>query len=176
MWAPVLTFEQSLEKSRERFLDKVLRGNECWEWQGATSENGYGQFRVGDKTLQAHRVSWLLHFGPIPDGMCVCHKCDNRSCVKPGHFFLGTLLDNIQDKVNKGRQSKGPSHQAACRGPRPSMQGSRHPHSRLTEDQVRDIREAIAFEERTQVVAARYGVHMSTIERIAKYQSWTHVV
>jgi len=77
--------------------------DECWLWEKSNSAKGYGQIRKNGKMTTAHRVAWELHNGPIPDGMCVLHKCDEPICVNPNHLFLGTLKDNFDDAVAKGR-------------------------------------------------------------------------
>ena len=78
----------------------------CWGWVGASSGAGYGHTRIGGRNISAHRTSWELHFGAVPDGMCVLHRCDNRRCVRPDHLFLGTLSDNSRDCVEKGRHGQ----------------------------------------------------------------------
>ncbi|MGJ0510229.1 MAG: HNH endonuclease signature motif containing protein [Methylocystis sp.] len=87
-----------------RFWEKVIRGDGCWEWTAAKSVRGYGTFglRKG-KMVPAHRMSWELTYGKIPDGLIVCHHCDNPECVRPDHLFLGTYSDNTQDMIRKGR-------------------------------------------------------------------------
>jgi hypothetical protein len=87
----------------ERFWAKVRKGDGCWEWNAA-KRLGYGKFAYEGKVIDAHRLSWLLHFGPIPEGMLICHRCDNPPCVRPDHLFLGTRADNTHDMDAKGRR------------------------------------------------------------------------
>src|SRR6266853_3758788 len=93
----------------ERFWEKVDTTGDCWLWTASKTEFGYGQFGTarGKPSTTAHRVSWELHFGPIPDGMFVCHHCDTPPCVKPDHLFLGTHEQNQLDMLLKGRQARG---------------------------------------------------------------------
>lgn len=91
----------------QRFLAKISVGDDCWEWLAAQDQNGYGFFGVGRSMRRAHRVSYELFVGPIPDGLCVCHHCDNKPCVRPSHLFLGTNDDNVADRDAKGRQARG---------------------------------------------------------------------
>lgn len=89
----------------DRFWEKVRRAfdDECWEWLACKDTYGYGHIKSEGKTLGAHRVSWELHFGLIPEGMCILHSCDNSSCVNPLHLFLGTKAANAADRDTKGR-------------------------------------------------------------------------
>ena len=84
----------------EGFWRKVQRDDGCWMWTAGRDGDGYGSYR----NKRAHRVAWQLTRGPIPDGLVVCHSCDNPACVRPDHLFLGTQQDNIQDMLRKGRR------------------------------------------------------------------------
>jgi hypothetical protein len=94
------------EKQIRNFWNKVEKTDTCWLWTGCGLRSGYGQLKVEGKMRLAHRVSWLIHFGEIIDGLCVCHKCDVRECIRPDHLFLGTDSDNMRDMVMKGRGVK----------------------------------------------------------------------
>lgn len=100
----------TFERMVERFWERVQKDDGCWEWTGATSAAGYGVFGKNTKLWFAHRFSYELSNGPIPDGMFVCHQCDNPRCVRPDHLFLGSHKDNMKDMCLKGRQSKGEAH------------------------------------------------------------------
>lgn len=142
----------------DRFWEKVQVTDGCWEWQAARTY-GYGRIGAGgDKgpALLAHRVSWELHFGPIPAEMNVLHACDNPPCVNPGHLFLGSHADNVADKVRKGR----------------GADRERHGMARLTSAQVREIRSAAGDGQLLRVIAERYGLTESAVSMIARGLRW----
>ncbi len=94
--------------NEQRFWKKIRKpdfANGCWEWLGYLDPKGYGTFGVNNKVFKAHRYSYLIHFGPIPEKLCVCHHCDNPQCCNPDHLFLGTHNDNMQDMIKKGRSN-----------------------------------------------------------------------
>jgi hypothetical protein len=148
-----------------RFWAKVAKGREdqCWEWTGGILANGYGGIRVDGFYVRAHRFSWELHFGPIPfapgfHGMCVCHRCDNRRCVNPGHLFLGTNAENSADMRRKGRM--------------PSLKGEANPLSKLTDADVIDIRTSPLP---ASEMAARFLISKGNVGVIRRREAWTHV-
>ena len=136
--------------------------DECWLWTGTKrGKTGYGCLKFAKKMLNAHRASYIAHYGEIPEGQLVCHTCDNRLCVNPAHLFLGTYRDNYQDAKRKDRNTRG----------------ERHANSKLTDADVVAIREAYRTRERGTVAALckQYGVNPSTIHGIGKGNTWTHI-
>lgn len=118
--------EEILRKPRkrkpleERFWAKVAKSDSCWNWTGSLAGSGYGYLHIGDKVERkprtAHRVSWEIHNGPIPEGLWVLHKCDNRKCVNPEHLFIGDRVDNMRDCAAKGRVTViGKSQMTHCK-------------------------------------------------------------
>lgn len=153
----------------ERFWNKVdIRGpDDCWEWTGGRAHKlPYGLFRVSKdpkaSPKPAHRVSWQLTNGPIPEGMFVCHHCDNPPCVNPAHLFLGTPADNLIDMRAKGR------------GPKP-IRGEAMPTSKVTADDVREIRQRVAAGEMQSELALEFGLTKSGINRIWLRHTWAHI-
>lgn len=152
--------ECSTETLTRRFWSKVdKRGpGECWEWTGSVLAHGYGQIGLGSSNVGTHRVAFFLAHGRWPQNHC-CHRCDNRRCVNPEHLFEGTALDNMRDKVAKGRASRG----------------SKHGLSKLTEDDVPRIRALAAERVSVSEIARRFGVGRNPIRRIIAGTGWRHV-
>lgn len=105
------------------FWARVDKTGECWEWTLGLTVFGYAKLKINNRTVLGHRISWEEANGPIPDGLCVCHKCDIPKCVRPDHLFLGTHEDNMADMVSKKRQARG------------LKQGS----AKLSDDQAREL-------------------------------------
>jgi len=140
---------------------EVAIGDQCWKWHGATTQFGYGQIKSAQKKYGAHRVSWELHYGPIANGLLVCHKCDNPPCTNPKHLFLGTAADNSADCRLKGRR----------KAPRP-LRGESNPRAKLTVADVISIRN----DPRSQPkIAKDYGVSHILIGKIKRREAWRHV-
>ncbi len=100
---PSGVYKRKLLSPDTRFWPKVIKTNGCWEWIGARCLTGHGKFWYNKRLGEAHRFSYEIHVGSIPKGMVICHKCDNPPCVNPEHLFLGTMKDNSQDMMAKGR-------------------------------------------------------------------------
>ncbi|WP_223643966.1 HNH endonuclease [Corallococcus sp. EGB] len=184
----------------ERFWEKVRKGEGCWEWTLAHLR-GYGVFTANGKHLRAHRVAWELTNGPIPEGVLVCHHCDNPGCVRPDHLFLGSNADNNADRDSKGRQARGAKvvprtlprgdeHWTRRQPDRlqrgdanPSRRlreklkrGESHPNAKLTREVVLEIRAAHAEGVLAKALAERFGVSRHLIYRVVKKTLWAHVV
>lgn len=174
------------EKYVARFWSKVNKDGptpthrpelgKCWVWTAGKFWCGYGCYTTNKKTYYAHRFSYTLSKGEIKNGVQVLHKCDNRACVNPAHFFTGTNMDNVDDKVFKKRQSKGKAHGDAVRAAQP--RGENAPTTKLTEQQVIEIRQAYQPRKHgsgPRALGLRYGVKPQTIQAIIARKTWVHI-
>lgn len=135
----------------------------CWLWTLAVDRSGYGKTRYQRKDIRAHRWSWVIHNGPVPEGLYVLHRCDVPACVNPSHLFLGTHADNDRDMREKGRQHVIPP-----------MQGEAAPTAVLTNEDVLKIRRMRG--KITQVaIGKQFGVHHSHVSRIQNRKFWKHI-
>jgi hypothetical protein len=146
----------------DRFWEKVdVRSEaECWPWIGSIDTRGYGTIGSdgGRPLMRAHRVSYEFAHGSIPDGLFVCHACDNRDCVNPNHLFAATQRENVRDMVRKGR--------------RHSSAGDLNPSAKLKSDQVIAIRQD---NRSSSEILAEYEISISTLWAIRHRDTWRHL-
>lgn len=163
----MITRNRPCKPPKELFWKKTIKGNlrECWRWVGLFTHNGYGVFKIAKKNIRAHRFSYEIHKGPIPKGLFVLHKCDNRACVNPEHLFLGTAKENTQDMLKKGRGSKPPI-----------IRGSKNNKAVLTEKKVRQIKRLFLSGHKNMEISKLFGVSRDCIYDIRTGKSWRHIV
>lgn len=151
-----------------RFFDKVITSEDgCWIWTACTVRDGYGRVGVNGKLMLAHRYIFEQMYGPIPDGMEVCHICDNPPCVRPDHLFLGSHKDNMLDRDLKGRQARNAG-----------KKGERSHLAKLTDAQAAEIKQSYRPRDSVfggRALALHYGVSKATISLLVRGQTWTHV-
>ena len=150
-----------LRERMEKHIDRKPSG--CWEWTGVRSHLGYGKVRSGGRApkcgilLLAHRAMWELTCGPIPDGLCVLHKCDNPPCVNPAHLRLGTKAENSREAIERGLMPRGIDRWNA----------------KLTEDLVRHIRLASGSQ---RAIAEQFGVSQQAVGKVKRGSTWSWVI
>ncbi len=157
--AEVMAELEQLESAKARLLRMTERTDDCWLFTGCKDGGGYGNLPALGQ-VKAHRVSWLVHRGPIPKGMKVLHKCDVRNCVNPTHLFIGTQADNVRDMMEKGRHRVVPQY------------GERNPMARLTRPQVDEIRAMVASGARQRDACKKFNVSPMTVSRIVRGEAW----
>ena len=143
------------ELAKNRFWGQVDKTGPCYVWTGARIPQGYGYIGISGKSVRAHRVSWEIHNGEIPDGLWVLHRCDNPSCVRPDHLFLGTNSDNMNDCASKGRMRLGEKHHKA----------------KLSWEKVEMIRSSTKTQKE---LAKEFGVCQATVWSVLAGESWKY--
>lgn len=160
--------------AEDRFWEKVEKTDGCWNF--SANRKGKGYFRLGlpgERHVSAHRFSYEIAFGPIPDGLWVLHHCDNPKCVRPDHLFLGTAKDNTQDALNKGRMATGERNWSK-RHPELIRRGEAQSNAKLTADDARAIF-AQKGKKSQKDLAAEYHVSPSKVSHIWTGRAWRHV-
>lgn len=147
-------------KVMDRFNKYINKVEECWEWTGSLTSDGYGKFFLNGKEPLAHRVSFWLHFGRWPNCQALMHTCDNTKCVRPDHLIEGSHADNQRDKTIKGRQAKGEANGRSI----------------LNEQNVRDIRHQYSAGTHTIELARKFCVDKKTIYNIVRRLTWKYLV
>ena len=145
----------------QRFWAKVDKSKECWEWLASFRTTGYGQFGMNGVPTTASRVAWILTNGEIPKGMVICHRCDNRKCVRPDHLFLGTMKDNSRDMVAKGRH----------RAPKQFGAGEKNFKAKINfeiAERIRADRKLLSWSK----LSKKYGLVVSSLYDIVKNKRW----
>lgn len=155
--------------TKELFLEKVNKTDTCWLWTASRYTSGYGQFQSsGGKLTGAHRFSYILHYGEIPKGMVVMHKCDVKLCVNPDHLSIGTTLDNMRDMYSKGRHRSIETYKKQL--------GEKNWNSSLSNSQARSIKIEYKTGDVTQASLARkYGVSKSVIRNVVRGRTYAKV-
>jgi len=155
---------KDLDYIKEKIQNYTKDKAGCWIWNGATTNFGHGRIKINNKTLSVHRISYEIHRGKIPNGLFVCHHCDNPTCINPKHLFLGTRSDNMKDAYNKGR-IKIPCHH-----------GEYAYQHILTEKDVKKILK-IKKEKKIseQELGKKFGVARNTINNIINNRNWKHI-
>lgn len=159
-----------------RLIAKVsLDSGDCWQWTGTRNNKGYGALFFRGKVWRAHRVSYTIFCGEIPEGLLVCHHCDNPSCVNPSHLFLGHATTNMKDMVRKGRAksiiTSEQTHFKAGRAPR-GQEASGH---KISEQEAEEVIDLSTNGVRTSVIAKDRGVDRTAIQQLLRGKTWKHL-
>jgi hypothetical protein len=152
------------EFDADRFWSCVTRlsEDECWDWSGTLTDDGYGRFRANGRSYRANRVAYALAEGEIVQGVFACHRCDRPICCNPDHLFPGTHIENVADMLIKGR-GRAPA-------------GEHHVSAKLTEDQAREILRRLSEGERADDLASEYGVSHPTVINMQAGRKWRHLL
>jgi hypothetical protein len=149
---------------KERFEEKFIRSDGCWEWIGGVGSHGYGNFSANGKISTSHRFSYEYFVGPIPASLVVCHSCDNRTCVNPAHLFVGTMAENNADRDSKGRARNGLN-----------PKGEDSPHATITATTALRIRELASQSMKKIDIARSLNLSPYIVYDVCSCRTWMHI-
>jgi hypothetical protein len=153
-----LTNEEALQRLKNMFFKNIEKTKTCWLWTGG-KRGGYGQLKWKNKTIRAHRASYLIHYNELPNHLFVCHKCDIPLCVNPEHLFLGNNTENMHDMINKGRSN--------------FLKHNNHPMKKITIEIAREIRKSIKDKKYSLTeLANKYNLSYQNIWQIKNNKTW----
>jgi len=157
-------------KAKDIFMKKTLKiSNGCWEWTGSKDKDGYGLTSIYTYPDQrSHRSSFILFKESIPNGLCICHTCDNSSCVNPEHLYAGTVKQNTHDAIERGLFPIGPN-------PKKALNGEKNHKAKLDNEKVKYIRFLFDSGFKVSEMASFFNINKTQIQRIGKRTSWMHV-
>jgi hypothetical protein len=164
----------------ERFLSKLIIGSddECWPWIGSKNEHGYGGVRINDQLFKVPRIAYYLHYGADPGPLHVCHHCDTPSCGNALHYFLGTIKDNSEDSVAKGRSKilyKSGEESQSRLHPELMPRGEDHYAAKLTIHDIIEMRNRASAGERSYILAKEFRVTQAHVCDIIHRRRWKHI-
>lgn len=155
------TEDEKLKRASIFFEKNVIKLHDCWDWNGTIHRSGYAVMNYNNKQTSAHRISWMLNFGKIPDKLIIMHKCDNKKCTNPEHLSLGTPKNNTQDMLEKGRG-------------RPKY-GENHPFRKLDDNKVREIRKLLTMGVSVGRICKDFEISQGALDALRKGITWKHV-
>lgn len=144
-----------------RFWLRVVKTADCWLWTAHIAKDGYGRFKDAYKEIYPHRFSWIVHFGAVPDGLDVLHKCDVRHCINPSHLFLGTDADNVADRVAKGRNG--------------DTKGEKNSQAKMTSEKVIAMRLDRQTGLTWELLSKKYNISICQARQICVGRWWKHI-
>lgn len=159
-WATASESEKH-EHIKKVFENSVIKKEGCWDWNGTAHHSGYINLKYDGQRIGLHRISWMIHKGPIPDDLWVLHHCDNRRCSNPEHLYLGTPINNVQDREqrSKGFQLRGSGHHRAI----------------FTEKNVREIKKLLNLGVNISKLAKKFNCSPASLKYIKYEGGWKHV-
>ena len=162
----------SSQKHLPKFWSRVVKSDKCWEWIGSKDDEGYGRMHLGNGSIKAHRLSFLIAHGTISVGMCICHTCDNPSCVNPEHLWAGTNYENQHDKLKKQREARGATHGTRTK-PECVKRGVANGRSKLNPELVESIRDQYASGKISyKKLASKFNVSKTLVRKIVANTLW----